>query len=157
MDDTSQKVQNANTHSLQRQNHKHAHSNRSVPGSVQGGDGTLHAHAWVMGSIWRKTHVALPRHTANSEHTIGASTHQQRCCHGCCSLQSLPLRFPRPSRHRPVSRESKVKLHPLGLWRNCHRRFKMQTLTCCDGAEVTSTRTTVGQFKGAMDESSGKV
>ena len=25
-----------------------------------------------MGSIWRKTHVALPRHTANSEHTIGA-------------------------------------------------------------------------------------
>ena len=31
------------------------------------------------------------------------------------------------------------------------RRFKMQTLTCCDGAEVTSTRTTVGQFKGAME------
>ena len=26
-----------------------------------------------MGSIWRKTHVdALPRHTASSEHTIGA-------------------------------------------------------------------------------------
>eukprot|EP00964_Phaeocystis_antarctica_P026638 scaffold15011_cov61-Phaeocystis_antarctica.AAC.4 len=25
-----------------------------------------------MGSIWRKTHGALPRHTANSEHTIGA-------------------------------------------------------------------------------------
>jgi len=33
----------------------------------------------------------------------------------------------------------------------------MQTLTCCDGAEVTSTRTTVGQFKGALVELSGKV
>jgi len=39
MDDTSQKVQNANTHSLLRQNHKYAHSNRSVQGSVQGGNG----------------------------------------------------------------------------------------------------------------------
>ena len=29
---------------------------------------------WSMGvgSIWRKTHGALPRHTASSEHTIGA-------------------------------------------------------------------------------------
>jgi hypothetical protein len=44
-----------------------------------------------------------------------------------------------------------------GLSRNCHRRFRMQTLTCCDGAEVTSTRTTVGQFKGALVELSGKV
>ena len=25
-----------------------------------------------VGSIWRKTHVGLPRHTANSEHTSGA-------------------------------------------------------------------------------------
>ena len=58
--------------------------------TFQRGDGTLHAHAWVVGSIWCKTHVALPRHTANSEHTIGAmeeasgkvqnaSTHALRC------------------------------------------------------------------------------
>ena len=39
MDEMSQKVRNANTHILQRQNHEDAHSNRSVKGSVQGGDG----------------------------------------------------------------------------------------------------------------------
>jgi len=33
-----------------------------------------------------------------------------------------------------------------GPWRNCHRRFKMQTLTLCD-AKITSTRTAAGQFK----------
>jgi hypothetical protein len=71
-------------------------------------------------SIRRKNHVALPRYTTNSEHTIGAidessekvqnaSTHHQRCCHGCCSLQSLPL--PQHGRHRPASRGSEVKVH----------------------------------------------
>jgi hypothetical protein len=39
-------------------------------------------------------------------------------------------------------------------------KFKMQALTYCD-AKVMSTRTAAGQlkgqFKGAMDESSGKV
>ena len=39
MEELSQKVQNANTHILQRQNHEHAHSSRSVQGPVQGGDG----------------------------------------------------------------------------------------------------------------------
>jgi hypothetical protein len=39
MDEISQEVQNANTHILRRQNHKDAHSNRSVKGPVQGGDG----------------------------------------------------------------------------------------------------------------------
>ena len=46
-----------------------------------------------------------------------------------------------------------------GRWRNCLGRFKMQALTGW-GAKITSTRTTAGQFKcqfkGAMDESSGK-
>ena len=42
------------------------------------GDGTLHAHVWVVGSIWRETHVALQRHTANSEHTIGAMEDMSR-------------------------------------------------------------------------------
>ena len=50
----------------------------------------------------------------------------------------------------------KARSASMGLWRNYHRRFEMQTLTYCD-AEVTSTRTTVSQFKGAMDESSGNV
>ena len=40
MEELSQKVQNANTHILQRHNHgTRTHSNRSVQGSVQGGDG----------------------------------------------------------------------------------------------------------------------
>jgi len=42
----------------------------------------------------------------------------------------------------------------------CLGRFKMQALTPCD-ANVVSTRTAAGQFKGqfkgALDESSGKV
>jgi hypothetical protein len=49
---------------------------------------------------------------------------------------------------------------PLGQWMKCRRRFEMQTLTFCD-TKITSTRTAAGQFKGqfkgAMDESSGNV
>ena len=41
----------------------------------------------------------------------------------------------------------KARSASMGLWREYHRRFEMQTLTYCD-AEVTSTRTTVSQFKG---------
>ena len=36
MEELSQKVQNANTHILRRQNHEHAHSSRSVQGSSMG-------------------------------------------------------------------------------------------------------------------------
>ena len=39
MEDKSGKVQKANTHILRCRNHKHAHSSRSVQGSVQWGDG----------------------------------------------------------------------------------------------------------------------
>jgi hypothetical protein len=39
MEEMSQKVQHANTHILRHQDHEHAHSSRSVQGSVQGGDG----------------------------------------------------------------------------------------------------------------------
>jgi hypothetical protein len=83
MEEMSQKVQNANTHRLPRQNH----SNRSAQGSVQG--------------RWMKV-----------QGVQDASTHHQQCCRGYCSLQSLPLRWKRHRRHRPASRESKVKLHP---------------------------------------------
>ena len=41
----------------------------------EGGDGVQPLGRWNVtrvGSIRRKTHVALPQHTANSEHTIGA-------------------------------------------------------------------------------------
>ena len=44
------------------------------------------------------------------------STHHKRCCHGCCSLQSEPLRWNRHRRHRPASRESEVKLHRGDGW-----------------------------------------
>ena len=39
VDEMSRKVQNASTHILRRQSHEHVHSNRSVQGPVQGGDG----------------------------------------------------------------------------------------------------------------------
>ena len=39
MEEMPQTVQNANTHILRSQNHEHAHSSRSVQGSVQWGDG----------------------------------------------------------------------------------------------------------------------
>ena len=39
---------------------------------------------------------------------------------------------------------------PLGRWMKYHGRFKMQALTFWD-AKVTSTCTTAGQFKGAME------
>ena len=39
MDEMSEKVQHANTHILRHQDHEHAHSSRSVQGSVQGGNG----------------------------------------------------------------------------------------------------------------------
>ena len=42
MEEVLQKVQHASTHILRPQNHEHAHSSRSIQGSVQGGNGTLH-------------------------------------------------------------------------------------------------------------------
>ena len=43
MEEVLQKVQHASTHILRPQNHEHAHSSRSIQGSVQGGDG---------GNVW---------------------------------------------------------------------------------------------------------
>ena len=59
MEDMPGKVQKANTHILRCQNHKHAHSSRSVQGPVQRGDGTLH-----MGSIRGKAHPLPRKHMA---------------------------------------------------------------------------------------------
>ena len=58
MEDMSGKVQNANTHSLQCQNHEHARSSRSVHGPVQWGDGTLR-----MGLIRGKSSPPATKHT----------------------------------------------------------------------------------------------
>ena len=85
MEDMSGKVQNANTHILQCQNHEHAHSSRSVQGPVQWGDGTLH-----MGSIRGKAHILPDNAHSNCQHSSGAmeetsgkvqnaSTHALRC------------------------------------------------------------------------------
>jgi hypothetical protein len=68
MEEMSQKVQNSSTHILRRKNHEHVHSSRSVQGSVQGGDG------------------------CKFRAVQDASTPDQLCCHGCCSLQSELLR-----------------------------------------------------------------
>ena len=67
MEDMSGKVQNANTHILQCQNHEHAHSSRSVQGPVQWGDGTLH-----MGSIRGKAHRLPDNAHSNGQHFSGA-------------------------------------------------------------------------------------
>ena len=67
MEEMSQTVQNANTHILRCQNHEHAHSSRSVQGSVQWGDGTF---TWV-----RFAAKLTPCHTrtfGNGQHTSGA-------------------------------------------------------------------------------------
>ena len=59
MEDMPGKVQKANTHILRCQNHKHAHSSRSVQGSVQWGDGTF---TWVRFAAkltpCHRTHIA---------------------------------------------------------------------------------------------------
>ena len=67
MEEMSGKVQNANTHPLQCQSREHAHSSRSVQGPQFKGQWNV-----TQGSIRRKTHVALPQHTAYSERTSGA-------------------------------------------------------------------------------------
>jgi len=48
---------------------------------------------------------------ASSGTVRDASTQKKRCCHGYCSLQSLPRRRKLHRRHHPASRESKVSLH----------------------------------------------
>ena len=90
-----------------------------------------------MGSIWRKTHVALPRHTTNSEQTIGAMEEMSGKVQNASTYRLSPN--PRLSWDATVST-------PWGQWRKYRRRFKMQTLTGCD-AKITSTRTAAGQFK----------
>ena len=67
MEEMSQTVQNANTHKLRCQNHEHAHSSRSVQGSVQWGDGTLH-----VGSIRGKAHILPDDAHSNGQHFSGA-------------------------------------------------------------------------------------
>ena len=69
----SGKVQNANTHPLQCQSREHAHSSRSVQGPQFKGQWNV-----TQGSIRRKTHVALPQHTAYSERTSGAMDESAR-------------------------------------------------------------------------------
>ena len=65
--------------------------------------------------------------------------------------------MPPPCEEKKASKRQNISS---GQWRNCLGRFKMQALTDWD-ANITSTRTAVGQFKGqfkgAMDESSEKV
>ena len=60
MEDMSGKVQNANTHILQCQNHEHAHSSRSVQGPVQWGDGTLHAWVRFGAKLTQSCHSTTP-------------------------------------------------------------------------------------------------
>ena len=80
-----------------------------------------------------------------------ASTHHQQCCRGYCSLQSLPLH--RHRRHRPASRESKIRLHPQGQWNvTCVGSIRCKTHVALPRYTTNSELTS-----GAMDEMSQKV
>ena len=75
MEEMPQTVQNANTHILRCQNHEHAHSSRSVQGSVQWGDGTLQVGSIREGALTPSCHDT----SQNSERTSGA---MERYMHG---------------------------------------------------------------------------
>ena len=65
MEELLQKVQHASTHILRRQNHEHAHSSRSIQGSVQGGKWRKraedeHTHAAVLLWILQPSKLATP-------------------------------------------------------------------------------------------------
>ena len=52
--------------------------NHMSPRTAQAVSSTGQWNVTCVGSIRRKTHVALPRYTANSEHTIGAMEDMSR-------------------------------------------------------------------------------
>ena len=74
-------------------------------------------------------------------------------------LTKLATPLERTKTPPPCKPKSGARNVPSGRWRKCLGRFKMQALTHCE-VIVMSTRTTVGQFKGqfkgAMEESSGQ-
>ena len=84
-----------------------------------------------MGSIRRKTHGALPRCTDNSEHTIGAMDE----CLG------------KGRRRAHISRG--IRIH-IGVGQRCRARD-------VESPTLPAKRTSAFRFKGAMEESSGRV
>jgi len=112
MEEWSQKVQNANTHTLRRQSHEHAHSSRSVQGSSMGRWNVTR----VVGSIRRKTHAALPQHTTP---TVSTPVGRWNVTYGFDSRESSP-----PA----ATHIAKVSI-PVGRWITVQGRFKMQTPT----------------------------
>ena len=125
----SQMVQNEGTHILQRQNHEHAHSSRSVQGPVQGGV--------TQGSIRGKAHRLPDNAHSNGQHFSGAME------------RYIWVRFAGKLTTCQTPHIAPVSIS-VGRWMKCLGRFKMQTLTYC-GAKITSTRTAVGQFKGQFN------
>ena len=100
MDDSSRNVRKANT--LPRHTaHKRQHT---VSSSGQW-------NVTCVGSIRRKTHVALPRYTANSEHTIGA---MERYTVGSISRESSP----------PATHNMATVSKPVGRWMIRQGKFK---------------------------------
>ena len=118
MEEMSGKVQNASTHRLGRINHEHVHSSRSVQGSQFKGakdesSGNVQKASTHVGcgvvmdiaafevshSVGSGIDAAALRAARARSSSIGAmdassgkvqdaSTRNQRCCHGYCSLQS---------------------------------------------------------------------
>eukprot|EP00964_Phaeocystis_antarctica_P058461 scaffold34679_cov70-Phaeocystis_antarctica.AAC.4 len=80
-----------------------------------------------------------------------ASTHMSLRCHGYCRLQSWPLRCQRHGRHRPVSRDSEVKLHRGdGTLHMGSIRGKAHPLS---HAHMATVSTPVGRWKKALEGS----
>ena len=126
----SGKVQNANTHSLQCQNHEHAHSSQSVQGSVQWGDGTLH-----MGSIRRKAH-SLPQNA----HSIGQ--------YSSGALEEMSQRVQKESTLHPICRSSS-NVQPNQL--DCPARLYLKDPPRSHGVEHHSSRHLRFDGQGAVD------
>ena len=133
----SQKVRNANTHILRRQNHEHAHSSRSVQGSSMG---------WwmkVQGKFKMQAHISngvvMDIAAFKVSHSVGIDE----------DATALPAARARSSSiHRGnggnVTEGSKCELPPHNTahtqgtrsnsawrWSNCLGRFKLQAPTSC--------------------------
>jgi hypothetical protein len=89
---------------------------------------------------------ALPCRTQQVLHPVPGKASTRNVFHwshwGDQALTYWDAQESRARAQQPVSSRASSR----GPWRNCHRRFKMQTLTFCD-AKITSTRTAAGQFK----------
>jgi len=81
-------------------------------------NGAMESYMGCVGSIRRKTHDALPRSTANSEHTIGAMDAMQQ------KVQKM-----RAPTHEYCA-HTRHTVNSVGQWMKVQGKFKMQAHIC---------------------------